>query len=71
MSLKHPVQEMINKHEQFHYENGTNDEDGAYKEELKNIAEKLKGLRPDDPGVEELKKLEKEVRKRLGKECSK
>jgi hypothetical protein len=67
---RHPyVQEMIDKHEQYHHEVDLYDEIGAYTEELKNIAEKLQGLDPNDPGVKALKDLQDEIKSRLGSEC--
>ncbi len=64
---RHPcVREMIDKHEQYHHEVDLNDETGAYKDELKNIEDKLKGLDPCDPCAKALKELQNEVKKRLG-----
>jgi RHS repeat-associated protein len=63
---QHPyVREMIDKHEQYHHEKGLCDERGAYKEELKNIDEKLKSLSPDDHGRRALENLRKFVEEQL------
>nr|MDU9044451.1 RHS repeat-associated core domain-containing protein [Candidatus Electrothrix aestuarii] len=64
---RHPcVREMIDKHEQYHHEKGISDEEGAYKEELKNIEGKLKELDESCECAKALRELQDEVKKRLG-----